>query len=65
MVIDGQIAYTGGINLADEYINHIERFGYWKDSGIRLDGPAVKAFTRLFLSAWYINRGEISEEKLL
>ena len=61
MVIDGQIAYTGGINLADEYINHIERFGYWKDSGIRLDGPAVKAFTRLFLSAWYINRGEISD----
>ena len=48
MIIDGQIAYTGGINLADEYINHIERFGYWKDSGIRLDGPAVKAFTRLF-----------------
>ena len=61
MIIDGQIAYTGGVNLADEYINHIERFGYWKDSGIRLDGSAVKAFTRLFLSAWYINRGEISD----
>ena len=37
LVIDGQIAYTGGINLADEYINHVERFGYWKDSGIRLE----------------------------
>ena len=61
MIIDGQIAYTGGANLADEYINHIKRFGYWKDSGIRLDGPAVKAFTRLFLSTWYINRGEISD----
>ncbi|NIB13698.1 cardiolipin synthase, partial [Agrobacterium tumefaciens] len=61
MVIDGQIAYTGGVNLADEYINHIERFGYWKDSGIRVDGSAVKAFTRLFLSIWYINRGEISD----
>ena len=60
MIIDGQFAYTGGINLADEYINHIERFGYWKDSGIRLDGPAVKAFTRLFLSAWYINRGKLA-----
>ena len=48
LVIDGQVAYTGGINLADEYINHIERFGYWKDSGIRLDGPGVKALTRLF-----------------
>ena len=58
LVIDGQVAYTGGINLADEYINHVERFGYWKDSGIRLDGPGVKALTRLFLMTWYINRGE-------
>ena len=42
LVIDGQIGYTGGVNLADEYINHIERFGHWKDSAIRLDGRAVK-----------------------
>ncbi|MGX7073020.1 cardiolipin synthase [Falseniella ignava] len=61
LVIDGQVAYTGGANLADEYINHVERFGYWKDSGLRLDGPAVKAFTRLFLATWYINRGEVSD----
>ena len=61
LVIDGQIAYTGGVNLADEYINQIERFGHWKDSGIRIDGPATQAFTRLFLMNWYINRGEISD----
>ena len=61
LVIDGQISYTGGINLADEYINQIERFGHWKDSGIRVDGPATQAFTRLFLMNWYINRGEISD----
>ena len=61
LVIDGQISYTGGINLADEYINHIERFGHWKDSGIRIDGPATQAFTRLFFMNWYINRGEISD----
>ena len=61
LVIDGQISYTGGINLADEYINHIERFGHWKDSGIRIDGQATQAFTRLFLMNWYINRGEISD----
>jgi len=61
LVIDGQISYTGGINLADEYINHIERFGHWKDSGIRIDGPATQAFTRLFLMNWYINCGEISD----
>lgn len=61
LVIDGQISYTGGINLADEYINQIERFGHWKDSGIRIDGPATQAFTRLFLMNWYINGGEISD----
>jgi len=61
LVIDGQIGYTGGVNLADEYINHIERFGHWKDSAIRLDGRAVKALTRLFLMNWYINRGEIED----
>lgn len=61
LVIDGQISYTGGINLADEYINRIERFGHWKDSGIRIDGPATQAFTRLFLMNWYINRGEITD----
>ena len=60
LVIDGQISYTGGINLADEYINRIERFGHWKDSGIRIDGPATQAFTRLFLMNWYINGGDIS-----
>lgn len=61
LVIDGQVGYTGGVNLADEYINHIERFGHWKDTGIRLDGHAVKALTRLFLMNWYINRGEITD----
>ena len=61
LVIDGQISYTAGLTLADEYINHIERFGHWKDSGIRIDGPATQAFTRLFLMNWYINRGEISD----
>ena len=61
LVIDGQIGYTGGVNLADEYINHIERFGHWKDGGIRLNGRAVKALTRLFLMNWYINRGTISD----
>ena len=61
LVIDGQVGYTGGINLADEYINHIVRFGHWKDGGVRLEGRAVKALTRLFLMNWYINRGEITD----
>ena len=61
LVVDGQVGYTRGINLADEYINHIVRFGHWKDGGVRLEGSAVKALTRLFLMNWYINRGEITD----
>lgn len=52
LVIDGYIGYTGGVNLADEYINKIERFGYWKDTGIRLEGEAVWSFTAMFLEMW-------------
>ena len=55
-VVDGTIGYTGGLNIADEYINRIERFGYWKDTGIRLEGEAVWSFTLMFLEMWnYIN----------
>lgn len=55
LVIDGKIAYTGGINLADEYINHVARFGHWKDTGIRMEGAAVCECTRLFLLDYGIN----------
>ena len=40
-VIDGRVGFTGGINLADEYINKIEKYGYWKDTAIMLKGEAV------------------------
>lgn len=60
-VIDGQIGYTGGINLADEYINLRMRFGHWKDGGIRLEGEAVKGLTKLFLLNWDINAMEVSD----
>lgn len=52
LVIDGHTAYSGGINLADEYINQKERFGHWKDTGIRLHGDAVFNFTLIFLEVW-------------
>ena len=52
MVIDGQIAFTGGVNLADEYINKIVRFGYWKDSGVRLEGSGAGALANIFLTFW-------------
>jgi cardiolipin synthase len=51
-VVDGKVGYTGGINLADEYINKIERFGYWKDTGVRLEGEAVWGLTTMFLEMW-------------
>ena len=51
-VIDGYIGYSGGYNIADEYINRVERFGHWKDSGIRLEGEAVWNYTVMFLNIW-------------
>ena len=51
-VIDGKVAFTGGINLADEYINARERFGYWKDSAIKLCGDGAWSFTVMFLQMW-------------
>ena len=52
MVVDGRIAYTGGVNLADEYINKVTRFGHWKDSGVRLEGPAARSYANVFLTFW-------------
>ena len=52
MVVDGKVAFTGGINLADEYIAEKERFGYWKDSGVRITGGAVASFTKMFFNIW-------------
>ena len=52
VVIDGKIAYTGGLNIADEYINKKRRFGHWKDAAIMIRGEAVKSFTAMFLKMW-------------
>lgn len=52
VVIDGKVAYTGGLNIADEYINKIERFGHWKDAGMRMTGDCVWSFTSMFLEMW-------------
>lgn len=51
-VIDGIVGFTGGINLADEYINQLERFGYWKDSALLLRGEAVWSLSVMFLQMW-------------
>ena len=51
-VIDGTVAYTGGVNLADEYINRIEKYGKWRDTAIRLSGKGAWSLTVMFLDMW-------------
>lgn len=53
-VIDGHTGFTGGDNIADEYVNRIERFGYWKDTSVMLKGEAVWNLTMMFLQMWEI-----------
>lgn len=66
-VIDNKIAFTGGVNIADEYINRIVRYGYWKDSVIRLEGEAVWSYTVMFMGMLSFVRskeeGEVDYEK--
>ena len=60
--VDGDIAYTGGANIADEYANLIERFGYWKDCGLRLEGEGAWGLTREFLQMWQRMDGQLYHE---
>lgn len=56
MNIDNRVCFTGGINLADEYINEVSRLGYWKDNCILIEGDAVRSFTYIFLKTWNFER---------
>lgn len=58
-VIDGQVGYTGGYNLADEYFNLTHPYGRWKDSGVRLEGDAVRNLTLIFLEMWGTTQKEM------
>lgn len=61
IVIDNKVGFTGGLNFADEYINRIVRFGYWKDSGIMIKGDAVRSLTVMFLGIYsYLKNDEDS-----
>lgn len=61
-VIDGNKVYTGGVNLADEYANLVERFGYWKDGGVRLEGQGAWGLTREFIYLWERLGGEMDQD---
>ncbi len=56
VVIDGHTAFTGGVNLADEYINAKVRFGHWKDTAVMVKGDAVQSFTMMFLQMWNVTQ---------
>lgn len=58
ILIDGKTGYTGGINLADEYFNRKERFGYWKDAAVRIAGEAVQSMEGMFLVMWQVCTGK-------
>lgn len=63
MIVDNRVAFTGGVNLADEYINKKQRFGTWKDTGIMLEGECVSEFTAMFLTLWDVQARTISDYK--
>ncbi len=60
-VIDGKTAFTGGINIGDEYINRTKPFGHWKDSGVMIRGESARCFTAMFLTMWDYITGEHTE----
>ncbi len=62
-VVDGRIGFTGGYNLANEYFNLTHPYGYWKDSGVRIEGQAVQTLTVLFLEMWNaIRSNDVDDE---
>lgn len=61
MIVDGEVAFTGGINLGDEYINKNDRLGHWKDTGIRVKGSAVNTLTALFFFDFIVAKRKIPE----
>lgn len=63
LVIDGHTAFSGGVNLADEYINQKVKFGHWKDTAVMMKGEAAKSFTLMFLQMWEINEKGVEMEK--
>lgn len=65
VVIDGHTAFTGGVNLADEYINLVKRYGHWKDTALMIKGEAVKSFTLMFLQMWNVEEKQVEFYKHL
>ncbi len=60
-VIDGKVGFTGGYNLADEYFGRTKPYGHWKDTGLRLEGEAVRSLTEMFLELWNVQNKETED----
>jgi cardiolipin synthase len=58
LVIDGRVAFTGGINIGDEYLGQVARFGFWRDTHLQVRGPAVAGLQRVFIEDWDFAAGE-------
>jgi cardiolipin synthase len=56
IVIDGETAFTGGLNLSDEYMNYTHPYGYWKDTAVKMHGSSCKSFTAMFLQLWNLDK---------
>lgn len=65
LVIDGHTAFTGGVNLADEYINYKQKHGHWKDTAVMLQGQAAKSFALMFLEMWGLEEKELEFDRFL
>ncbi|MBR2383954.1 MAG: cardiolipin synthase [Anaerotignum sp.] len=65
LVIDGKVGFTGGINIGDEYINRVERYGHWKDTAVMLEGDAVQGLTMMFLQMWNVSEKIVEYGKYL
>lgn len=65
LVIDGKVGFTGGINIGDEYINRVEKYGHWKDTAVMLEGDAVQGLTMMFLQMWNVSEKVVEYGKYL
>ena len=62
-VIDGQVGFVSGLNLADEYINIVKPYGYWKDTGVKINGDAVKSLLMMFLQLYNVQTQKVEDYK--
>jgi cardiolipin synthase len=63
MVVDGQIGFIGGLNVGDEYLGMVTRFGFWRDTHLRIEGPAVSDLQRVFSEDWDFASGEYLQDR--